>query len=94
MRVLDRMERDLVVGAGDEPEGDTVDYGTAWMDDILLGIIGAGCGALATGFGGGAYCSTVTTTLGQVLEASPDIDLGSAYSCAKIGTGCDAVSSD
>ena len=67
---------------------------SAWMDDVLLGIIGAGCGALATGVAGGAYCATVTSTVKQVLDASPDVDLGSAYSCAKIGTGCDAVSSD
>ena len=93
MRVLDRMERDLVVGAGDEPEGDTVDD-SAWLDDIVVGLVGVACNAVTTGLGGGALCTFVTAGTKTAVTNSPSMDLGAAYSCAKIGTDCDAVSGD
>ena len=89
MRVLDRMERDLVVGAGDAPEDGGETFG-----DMVAAWVTMSCIALTKGVAGGVPCDMGGRLVGGAIDNSPNVNIGNAWSCAKIGTNCDDLEDD
>lgn len=75
-------------GEGGEAEGKQ-DQETA--GEMLGKWVTMGCIAVTKGVGGGVPCDMLGRVTAAAIDNSPDINTGSAWSCAKIGKNCDSI---